>query len=185
VAFDTDEIVIAGDGDVYVAPVGTTAPVDASAAPAAAFVHLGTTNANGATITDGKTTEDVDIWKSFYPGRTFITGRTFRCSFVLRQWNYETVKLAFGGGTVTGSSPNYKYVPPDPSFVDFRAVIIDGDDGGRLYRWYLPRAIVVEDVETTFGRTAPADLPITLALNPTGSGDPYTLFVADAEFSAT
>ncbi len=49
---NSDAIVIAGNGSVSVAPVGTDLPADHSTALAAAFVNLGYINEDGATFTD-------------------------------------------------------------------------------------------------------------------------------------
>ena len=115
-AQDATEVVVGANGDVYVAPVGTSLPLDVDDPLNAAFSEaLGFTSEDGVTATDGKTTENIGAWQSFYPLRTLVTERNFTVAFVLRQWNQDTVSLAFGGGTFTAVGSHTTYTPPDPA----------------------------------------------------------------------
>lgn len=183
-AIDATEVVVGANGQVYVAPVGSTAPTDAETAPAAAFVNLGYTSEDGATITDSRETENIGAWQSAYPIRRLVTSRELTVAFALRQWNESTVELAFGGGAVTGSTGDWVYTPPGPEELDERALILDWQDGDKEYRLYIPRGIVTENVETTLNRTSAADLPITFAAMPADDATPiYTLFTNDDAFA--
>jgi hypothetical protein len=184
-ALDSAEIRVAGNAHVYVAPVGTAAPTDATTALNAAFIELGYVSEDGITINAGKTTADIMALQSFDPLRTLVTARELTSAFVLRQWNYETLKLALGGGTVTGTSPNYKYLPASAEVIDERAFVFEALDGTVIQRWFFRRVMLSESVSIQFTRTTAADLPITLkALAPT-SGTVMEVFFSDANFSAT
>lgn len=167
---DASETIVASGGEVYAAPLGTALPTTTVGALNAAFVGLGYTTEDGVSFSVNRTTEDINAWQSFDPIRTLMTSREVQASFGLQQWNEDTVPLAFGGGTVSGTSPNFKYEPPDPEAgVDERALIIDTVDGTVHTRIIFPRGLVVEAVETQFQRGATAVLPITFkALKPDG-----------------
>jgi hypothetical protein len=183
---DADQIVVAANGTVYVAPVGTTQPTDPTSAPAAAWVDLGYITEDGATFTDSKEIEDILAWQSFYPVRKIVTGKEASASFALRQWNENSIPLAFGGGSVTNPSTGvWRYVPPNPEDLDERALMIDWQDGDKNYRLIIPKGLVTEAVETQLVRTGSAELPITFAAVPASTDDdPFVLITDDLAFSS-
>lgn len=182
-ANDSGDIVVAGNGQVHVAVVGSTAPTDADSALSAAWTHLGLISEDGATFTDSKDIENIGAWQSFYPVRRIVTGRDAMVSFVLRQWNEQTVPFALGGGTITGTT-DFTYTPPEPEDIDERAMCVTWQDGDRDFRLYIPKGMVTENVETNLTRTSAADLPITFGATPESGNDPYLLFTNDLTFVA-
>jgi len=161
----SDDLVVGGNGQVYAAPLGTALPTTTAGALNAAFLGLGYLSEDGVNFSVARETQDFPAWQAFDPVRTAITGRTVQATFSLQQWNEDTVPLAFGGGAITGTTPNYKYELPDPEQgLDERSVVIDIQDGSENMRFVLPRGIVVESVETQFSRGATAMLPITFKL---------------------
>jgi hypothetical protein len=184
---DTDEIIVAANGQVMVAQFGAVLPTTPTAAYPGTWADLGFTSEDGVTITDSKTLERISVWQLFYPGRLMITERDFQVSFVLRQWNRQTFKFAFGGGAVlaiTGADPGYSFGPPQPGDLDDRSLGIDWQDGVKRYRLILPRGIVTENVETQLVRTGPADLPITFGIIGQDGVDPWKGYTNDPAFAA-
>jgi hypothetical protein len=185
-AQDATEVVVGANGDVFVAPIDTTLPADVDDPLDGAFSDaLGFTSEDGVTATDGKTTVNIGAWQSFYPLRTIVTERNFTVAFVLRQWNQDTVSLAFGGGTFEATGSFTKYIPPDPSTIDERVLVVDWADGDDLYRLVVPRCVVSEDVASQVTRTNAADLPITMTvLAPAEGDDPWFLMTNAVRFSS-
>lgn len=182
---NSDEIVVGANGTVRVAPVGTTQPTNPTSSPVAAWIDLGYVNEDGATFTDSKDIEDINSWQSFYPTRKVVTGKEATISFALQQWNENSVPLAFGGGSVTNPSVGvWRYAPPDPSVIDYRALMLDWTDGSKHYRLIFPKGLVTEAVETQLVRTDSAELPITFAAVPATGADPYILLTDDIAFSS-
>lgn len=178
-----DEVVVAAEGDLYVAPVGTAAPATILVAPSATWLKLGYTTTDGVTFLDGKTLEPIRAWQEFYPIRNIVTEKVASLAFVLMQWNKDTVPLAFGGGAVVEDAPGaFSYEPPAPSVMDERAAILEWQDGAKDYRLIVARVMVSENVETNLVRTAEAGLPITLSvLGETGVA-PWLLQTNDPAF---
>lgn len=184
---DVNQIVVAANGVVSVAAVGTTAPTDPTTALAAGWVNLGYVTEAGVKFKDTKTIQDVNAWQSFYPVRKIITAKDATLEFSLEQWTINTIMLAFGGGsyTQTGSPPKFTYHPPSPSSVDLRAMCIDWQDGTKNFRLYIARGLVQDAVETQLVRQNASELPIVFAAVPTSSSvDAYTLFTDDPAFSS-
>lgn len=164
-AVDANEVVVGGDGRVFVAPAGTAVPTDLTALPAT-WINVGYLSEDGVTFTGGATVEDINAWQSFYPIRKIVTGRTGGVEFVMKQWNGENLKLAFGGGTVVTAAGKTYFAPPSPSVLDARAMVIEWNDGSETYRLVIPRGLVGGDTSTAVVRTSAADLPVSFAATP-------------------
>lgn len=180
---DATEILVAGGGEVSVAPVGTTAPTTAVAALNAAFVGLGFHTEDGVTVNNAPDILEIRAWQSQFPIRTERQTEDFRITFVLQQWNETNLPLAFGGGAVVSDGgTGYKFSPPVAGdAMDYRALVVDVRDGSRHGRFVIPRGAAIEGVESQFSRTAEAQLPITFQANPLdASSSPWSFFTDDA-----
>jgi hypothetical protein len=157
-----NEIVVAGNGQVYVAPTGTALPTTTIGALNAAFVGLGYLTEDGATITVTPEIAEFMAWQSRTPVRREKTSQQVQVAFSLMQWDEDSVPLAFGGGSVSGSAGNYRYdLPADDSALDERAMVLDWNDGTEHWRFVMARGNVVEAVEAQLRRSDPSVLPIT------------------------
>lgn len=181
---DTSSIVIAGNGSVNIAPVGTALPLDHQDALAAGFVHLGYITEDGATFRDSKTREPITVWQAFNPVTYTVTEASSNMSFVLRQWDKNTVPLAFGGGSVeqvaAAAGPpavaaHSRYVQPTPTTIDYRACVLEWQQDTSKFRLIIPKVMVTDDVETNLTRTTAADLPLTLGVIATDGAAGWTI----------
>lgn len=180
---DSNELVVAGTGQIYVAPVGTALPTTPTASLNAAFFGLGYTTEDGVTFTGTPTITDFNAWQSQQAVRRERVGQEIQAAFQLEQWNEQSVPLAFGGGSVTNPSGSiYRYVFPEAgAALDERAMVIDVQDGTRHIRFVIARGNVTDSVETQFRRTELAVLPITFkALQPTDGSDTCAVLFDDA-----
>jgi hypothetical protein len=171
---NANEIVVASNGQVYVAPVGTPLPATPIVALNAAFIGLGFATEDGATVTVTPEVSEYMAWQSRSPVRREKTSQEAQVALSLMQWNEQTVPAAFGGGAVSGSAGNYRYdLPDDNAALAEIALILDAIDGAVHMRWVFPRGNVTEAVEAQFQRGNPAALPLTFkALTPAGGGSP-------------
>ena len=185
---NSNNVVVAGSGKVYVGPTTATAPTNYTNAlviTAGNFSELGFISEDGATFTEGKDITDIGAWQSFYPLRKIVTGRTMEISFALREFNKRAVEFALGG-TVSTTAAEWKYVPPAPDALTAKSLVLEWTDGTtKGYRLYVPTGLVTEAVETNLTRTSSADLPITFSATDPGTGtNIYTLFTNDVAFSS-
>ena len=173
---DSAEIVIGGTGRIYAAPEGTPPPGFLTDTLDGAFADLGYTTDDGAKFTDGKTTNNIRPWQSFYPVRVHVTEREATLEFTLLQWNVDTIPLAFGGGGfVEPRSGEYRYIPPAPEALAINALVLDIEDGIRSFRISIPRGFVTSNTESTFAKSGPALLPITFTILANGDDAPWTI----------
>jgi len=164
-AQDDQNVVVAGTGAVYVAPVGTAVPADL-ATPPAAWVDVGYVGEDGVTFTFSRDQEDVNAWQVSTPVRVLVTNEPVGIAFELLQFDRLTVALAFRGGTFAGGPPPavYTYTPPDAGASDERAMLIDAIDGDAQFRFSFPRVQLTEDVEFQLVRSDAVRLPLTFAV---------------------
>lgn len=189
-AKNASAIVVGANGSVYVAPTGSTEPDTISAALDAAFLELGYVGEDGAQMVASMTIEEIRAWQSAYPVRRIATEREFTLSLTLLEWNIYTVPFFFGGGTV--SEPDdvtypgeYLFTPPDPSFIDERALSLEWADGSKDYRIIVSRGMVTETDNTQLQRNDAAGLPVTFGtLAGEAAGNPWYLQTDDPAFAA-
>lgn len=182
------EILVGGTGELQVAPLGTALPTTTTGALNAAFVGTGYTSDDGPTLTWTPAVTEFTAWQAATSVRRAFTGQTLTVACALIQWDENTLPLAFGGGVISGTTPNYRFDwPTGSASTDERAVVLDVQDGAKNYRIVMPRASVTESVAANFKRTEMAQLPITLsALAPTAdpNGSPGYILSNDPSFTA-
>jgi len=179
------ELFVPGNGALSVAPVGSTPPTDASTALDATFKDLGYITEDGATLTPSMETDNVMGWQSFYPLRRLVTTRDLQVKAALLQINEVTLSVFMGGAQVSGGAGAFTVAPPPPSLIDNRSWVLDGIDGVRKYRLFIPVGVVVSLGDWVWTRTGAASMEITIGLAAETPGNEWKLFVADAEFAAT
>lgn len=141
---DGDEVRVGVTGNLYSAPKGTAFPTDVTAAWPAAFTDLGFLSEDGFVMTPNTESDDLMVWQSYAAVRKLLTSRTLDLKFTLMQANPESFMLAFGGGTVSGTSGVFTYAAPIGGTVDERAFGLEVRDGTTTYRFFFPRGIVTD-----------------------------------------
>jgi hypothetical protein len=151
-ALEPTHVVVAGTGAVYVAPEGTTLPIDL-APLASPWEDLGFVSEDGVTFTFSREQEEVNAWQSAEPVRVLVTNEPKTIAFDLLEFDRESILLAFRGGAFSGSTAPFTYTPPDAGTTDVRALVIDGVDGDETFRFCFPRVSLSGDVEFQLVRT--------------------------------
>lgn len=146
-ANDATEVRVAGAGQVFAAPEGSTLPTDVATALDAAFVDMGYVTPDGVTFTHGRETEDLDAWQGSKV-RVLTLSEPVSVAFALMQTSGDVLKLAFGGGTITDNTTYYNFTPPVGSNA-VRALVIEFTDGALKYRYVIPRAQIEGEVSYT------------------------------------
>lgn len=94
---------VAVTGAVYVAPVGTAAPVDADTALNAAFKSLGYLSEDGVSIPRTVETSDIKAWQNSDVVRSSVTSDKFEVKFTMIETNDVTMGL-FWGKTIAAAA---------------------------------------------------------------------------------
>jgi len=174
---DPEQIVIAANGGVAIAPVGTTLPTTAGDALDAAFADLGYISDAGVIVGNKIDSTGLPAWQSLADVRRIITKAEFTAKFDLLQWNKNTLPLAFGGGLFTDhGNGEWEYALPAPGEQTDLAMVIDAQDGNNNYRIVLPRVTLSDLGDINFLRSDAAKLPITIAALAGDDGRPARVY---------
>ncbi|MFF9195464.1 phage tail protein [Streptomyces sp. NPDC014779] len=192
------EIRVAGTGKLFIADVGTAAPVFGATSPAdtdwASWTNLGFTTGDGVTFSKKDKLEAVDSWQSVSPVHYIYSARDLSLKFSLLQFNEDTLKLFMGGGQVEKDgtpADTYKYEIAERPYVDTRALGLEFTDvkaGGTTavtYRFIIPRGQVTATDDIKLARKAASTLGITFSAMSNGDGKPLaTFFMKDSQYAA-
>ncbi len=184
---DADEVIVAGTGQLHVAPIGTTLPApntDPTAALNVAFFGCGYGAEDGASLKGTPDITEFRAWQATSPIRRGRKSQELEIGIKLLQWNEQNIVLAFGGGSVntSGGFPTYTFPVAGEPLAEL-AVVLDIQDGDRNARLVVPRMNVVDAVEANFNADNMAELPIVLKSLDSGTA-PYWIFDDSAAFAA-
>lgn len=185
---DAGETWVAGDGQAYIAPVGTTLPKDAKTKPSNTFAGLGYHTEDGVKTNKSLEVSEYGAWQSEDPIRRERKSKNFEVAFSLLQWNDATLPFASGGGKIESLTENqFKYVPPtDSDALEEKALLVDVEDGQRKMRIYVPRGTVTDPGESVFNRDTMSNLSVAFkALKPSDGGPSYYYVFDDVEAAMT
>jgi hypothetical protein len=147
---------------IYIAPVGTAAPTDASTAPAAAWTTLGYLSEDGVTFGTSTNSENITPWQSRSPVRTIITSRELTVDFTMLEFSAQNVALYFGGETPTETAGAFSMTVRSDSDVVNHAILVDVKDGDNVVRYHFPRATLSEAGDIEITQSGAVGLPVTL-----------------------
>lgn len=168
-SIDATEVRVAGAGNVYVAPEGTTLPITSTASLSASWVDLGYCTEDGVDFTQGRDTTDLNAWQGTKI-RVLTNQEPLSVKFTLMQTNADVLQVAFGGGTLDDlGSGEYSFTPPALGENTVRALIIDFVDGAINYRYCLPRVQIQGEVAVKLQRSGAVTYPLDFGVL---DGDP-------------
>ncbi len=180
---NASQVVVPARTYIYLAPVGTMAPVDVATDPTSEWIYVGLTTPDSLAFNTEPEFEEVNSGQSDYPVRRFMTSETATVEVDLIQWNEFNLKNVYGGGAVTQASAGvYKFTPPTAGARTERAAIIDVVDGTKRYRYIVPRTMQVEGVSSDLQKGQEARLPLRLAVLGADDVVPWTMLTNDAAF---
>lgn len=191
-ALNAGRILVAGDARLYLAPVGTVFPVDATVAlDADDWTEVGYFTPDSLTFATDPSFEDIQSHQSFFPTRTIQTGDAASLQVDLQEWSLSNFQAIYGGGSVstisvTGppTATHYKFSPPAVGTRVETAVIAEILDGTKHYRLCVPRSQQREGAEIPLNRGTDATLSLRLGVLGGGVGDPWYWLTTDSAFAS-
>ncbi|SNY84028.1 hypothetical protein SAMN04244553_3589 [Nocardia amikacinitolerans] len=136
-------------GGILVAPLGTTLPTTAAAAPDAAFKALGYVSEDGIEPQGERSVNAIKDWNADDIAQ-LQTGHSVRYGFTLyAAWDADVLKEIYGESNVVVTAPTASTgtlikVTENGKVLPLRSWIIDMADGGRKHRIVLPNAKISE-----------------------------------------
>jgi hypothetical protein len=180
---DPSQIYVAGTGNIYTAPKDTVMPTVPLTLPLLTpWVDHGFASEDGVEFTFGRTVTDLKAWQSFDTVRLMTTDAPKSVKFTLMQSTASNIILALGGGVVTASGV---FTPPDPTILNMTALFLVANDGGSIWGFYCPRALVQDNVVIPWKKSGEAQLPLVFSIQATAAGTPNYQFVFPTSFGQT
>ncbi|MFD0353011.1 hypothetical protein ACFVHW_04565 [Streptomyces sp. NPDC127110] len=188
---NSTQIVVPARTRIWLAPVGTVAPADATVAMPTGWYSVGLTTEDSLKFNEEPQFETVKSAQADFPSRTFQTSDSATIEVDLQQWNSTNFKAVFGGGTITEITPaggaagskHYRFTPPRIGGRSEVATCIEVIDGPKVYRYIIPRAMQMEGVQTDLQKAKEAVLPLRLAVQGADDGDSWYLITNDPAFA--
>lgn len=160
-----DDVLIgtANGPGIWMAPVGTAAPTDATSALAAPWSTLGYLSEDGVTLSQSTNSEDIYPWQGRSPVRTMITERNLAMEFSMFEFNEQNLQLYFGMEQATAGDANswsLNVVSNAPAQI--YSFCIDVADLGVKVRYYIPRGSLSDAGDLEITDSGVMALPVTL-----------------------
>lgn len=170
-ANDSDNIRLAPNGSVYIAPTGTTLPTTATMALNVAFKDLGYIDEDGVALTPNVEFTDIMAWQSAVPVKTTLDTASFEIQFNMIEVKLDTFQLYFFATTATNNFGQGKFQMLSNPGTQEKAVIVDWtDDTGDKNRLVLPKAIVTDRENLQLVRNKAVAIGVTFrALDASGT----------------
>ncbi|MCX4677606.1 hypothetical protein OG413_20250 [Streptomyces sp. NBC_01433] len=185
---NNNEIVVPSLTRVWLGVVGTAAPADAAVAMPEGWRAVGLTTEDSLKFNNEPSFEQVRSAQSSYPTRTFQTQDASTIEVDLQQWSGENFRAVYGGGqidevTAADNKKHYKFTPPRIGSRTEIAACIEVIDGGKSYRYMVPRSMQMEGVNTELAKTKEAVLPLRLAVQGGDDSDAWYVITNDPAFA--
>lgn len=152
-------VTVAGNGAVWIAPLGTALPTSASATPNVAFKQFGYISDAGVVESQGTTTNKIKAWQNSDTVREIQTEHDLTYKFAAIEDN-TTVLNAFYGNYAAGK---VEINGAQPLPFEYIVDVIDGID---LIRFVLPYAQVSARGDIAYVGTAEIEYDMTITCYP-------------------
>lgn len=185
-ALDADNVRVGLNGNIYMAPKGSTAPTDLDTAWDPAWKDLGYMSDDGVEMELSTDTEDIMAWQSVTPVRRILTSLDLTLAFTAIELKTTTVKLYFPGATMTDVSGTVHRLDiqasPGPQEFAFGFEWLDGTIKNRLI---IPRGEVTDRGAVSHTRGGAVGLEMTVSSYATSAPEIASWLSNDPAWSAT
>lgn len=166
-------VVVAGTGEIYVAPENTAMPTDFTALPAT-WKGLGYTSTDGVSFSKNRETQNLDAWQGSKV-RVLTLSEPVTLTARLLEMKTDVLLATFGGGTVSQAGGVSTFTPPAEGTNTVRAMVIDVTDNDRKYRFCFRRTQIEGAVDFSLTRTDAVGFNVTWGVLTSESGTWFAL----------
>lgn len=172
-------------GALYKAPIGSTAPSDATTALNAAYIDLGYISEDGVSESWDDSVDDVVAWQNATTVRSATTESSCSLSCTLIETNGRVLEAFHRGSSVLEQSAGVFDIAVKPIVADPSQWVLHVVDGTKLIRISVENGEIVERGELMYQNGEPVGYPITIRCYPDDSGNLMTKFSNDVAWSAS
>ena len=170
-ALDATQVRVGITGELYKAPLGTTAPTGPTSVLDAAFTGLGYVSEDGVTESWDDSVDNIVAWQSATTVRAAVTESTGTLAMTLIQTNATVLEAFHRGSTMAEPTADTFRLDVKPIQSDPSAWVLDVIDGDRHIRMFLGNAEITERGEVMYANGQPIGYPITITCYPDANGN--------------
>lgn len=172
-------------GAIFVAPLGTELPTDATTALDVAFENVGYISEDGVVNTNSPDTDTIKEWGGASVGK-IDNGKDDTWQFtMIEALNLAALKLVYGPDNVSGTLEEDITIKANSNEQADVCMVIDMIlKGGALKRVVLPSAGVSEVGEVTYAATSAIGYQTTLLATPDAEGNTHYEYIKSAAAAA-
>lgn len=172
-------------GAIFVAPLGTELPTDATTALDVAFENVGYISEDGVVNTNSPDTDTIKEWGGASVGK-IDNGKDDTWQFtMIEALNLAALKLVYGPDNVSGTLEDGITIKANSNEQADVCMVIDMIlKGGALKRVVLPSAGVSEVGEVTYAATSAIGYQTTLLATPDAEGNTHYEYIKSAAAAA-
>lgn len=172
-------------GAIFVAPLGTELPTDATTALDVAFENVGYISEDGVVNTNSPDTDTIKEWGGASVGK-IDNGKDDTWQFtMIEALNLAALKLVYGPDNVSGTLEDGITIKANSNEQADVCMVIDMIlKGGALKRVVLPSAGVSEVGEVTYAATSAIGYQTTLLATPDAEGNTHYEYIKIASAAA-
>lgn len=172
-------------GAIFVAPLGTELPTDATTALDVAFENVGYISEDGVVNTNSPDTDTIKEWGGASVGK-IDNGKDDTWQFtMIEALNLAALKLVYGPDNVSGTLKEGITIKANSNEQADVCMVIDMIlKGGALKRVVLPSAGVSEVGEVTYAATSTIGYQTTLLATPDAEGNTHYEYIKSAAAAA-
>ena len=175
---DATEVRVAISGQLYKAPLGSTAPTDSTSPLAAAYVGLGYVSEDGVTEGWDDSVDQIVAWQNATTVRSATTESTGTLGLTLIQTNADVLEAYYRGSSVTGGGGAFQ-LDVKPIVADPSAWVLDVVDGLKHIRIYVGNGEITERGDIMYKSGEPIGYEITISVYPDANGNLMQKFSDD------
>ncbi|WP_063784137.1 hypothetical protein [Streptomyces sp. SBT349] len=179
-ALVASEVDVAITGEMFSAPVGTTAPTNASAPLDPAFIGHGYCSEDGVTEAWEDNVENIVAWQNATVVRAARTESLVTFQTTLIQNRGSNLELYHPGSTMETDGGSGWMLEVKPANSDPRSFVINVVDGNTLMRFYLGNAEVTERGEIQYANGQAIGYQVTITAYPDADGNLMVKYSTDA-----
>lgn len=168
-------------GAVYIAPIGTTAPTDATTALDDAFELLGYISEDGVTITEERDSDTLAAWGGDTV-RTLQTSYTETFTFTPIEVNPVVARAEYGDDNVEVTAGKMTITHNSAQVAEKMIVIETVPNDATVDRFFVPRAQLTEKGDQVLNDSDPMGRECTFTALPDASGNTAYEFLTNAKF---
>lgn len=176
------EVLVAGTGGLYRAPLGTAKPADSTIALDPAFEGLGFFSSDGVPISFNDSVDNIIAWQGAVVVRSTITETLTTIAFTPIQTRGSVLETFHPGSVVTEPTTGNFEIAVKPRVATPQTWVFDAIDGTKHIRYYIPNGEVTERGEIMHANGEPIGYPMTITFYPDGNGNIMEILSNDAAF---